>query len=165
MTVIRRYRRRATVTTVARRHAGSRGAVPSPSYGRRTSERFVHHANGRHAHRVHRRRTSKRCVHYGTSTTTGAGVFSLRSAVKLCGLQTKSSAPKRLPSCRRYFILFYSTYFTMSANRYEFKEQKLIAECDIQRPEEGSARKTDVAQCHHCQWNQTLHALRMKQRL
>jgi hypothetical protein len=97
--------------------------------------------------------------------TRGAVVFSLPSAVKSCGLQTKSSAPKRLPSCRRYFILFYSTYFAMSANRHEFKDPKLIAEFDIQRPEEGSGRKTDVAHCHHCQWNQALHALRMKRRL
>jgi hypothetical protein len=102
----------------------------------------------------------KRCVHYATSTTRGAVVFSLPSAVKLCGLQTKSSAPKRLPSCRRCFISFYSTYFTMSANRHEFKEPKLIAEFDIQRLEEGSGRKTDVAHCHHRQWNQALHALR-----
>jgi hypothetical protein len=53
----------------------------------------------------------------------------------------------------------------MNANRHEFKDPKLIAEFDIQRPEEGSGRKTDVAHCHHCQWNQALHAPRMKQHL
>jgi hypothetical protein len=53
----------------------------------------------------------------------------------------------------------------MSANRHEFKDPKLIAEFDIQQPEEGSGRKINVAHCHHCQWNHALHAPRMKQHL
>jgi hypothetical protein len=53
----------------------------------------------------------------------------------------------------------------MSADRYEFRDPKLIAEFDILPPEEGSGRKTNVAHCHHCQWKHALHAPRMKQHL
>jgi hypothetical protein len=55
--------------------------------------------------------------------------------------------------------------FTMSATRYEFKDPELITEFDIRPPGEGSGKKTDVAHCHHCPWNQALHAARMKQHL
>jgi hypothetical protein len=53
----------------------------------------------------------------------------------------------------------------MNANRHEFKDPELMAEFDIQPPEEGLRKKTDVAHCHHCPWNHALHAPRMKRHL